>query len=197
MILNGTAKIISNLPMEHKISKDEVNKLCRQGELYGYKLRKENFQPWLIPVDSFALYLSYHSLIATDFLTMNDEDLKQCEPDVLQFINKTLPWLSEVYREETYTIKQLSDIFHESVSETYNRFHPKSISHIFYPDCLKAKDLIYATQVIKYLSANPIELTYLTHKHHELLDQGNFQEAEKIRHFLMLQSYYKVYGYFK
>lgn len=182
-----SAQKIASLPIYPDFSVQQLNRLCREGKLYGYKLTEGNFKPWIIPEESFALYLKYHPILLIGFMEM-DMDYDR-GGELTMFVNKVKEYLNRS-RSDSYTLAQLSYIFDKPENQIAAWM---GISKGFY-FIGKRIITIQELEVIKFLSANPRRLEALEERHKLLLAKGDSAESA-VRHILMLHSYYKSNGY--
>lgn len=183
-----SAQIIASLPMNPGFSTSQINRLCREGKLYGYKVKEENFEPWIIPEDSFALFLKYSPILLIGFMEM---DMKYDRGgELTMFVDKVKKYLSKNYTEESYTLTQLSYIFDKPTNQIATWFHISCFAHFI----LKSHINISALDVVRYLAANPNRLNVLKERHKLLLANGDHTESA-VRHLLMLHAYYESNGH--
>lgn len=183
-----STQIIVGLPMQLDLSIREINALCRKGELYAYKIKNEAFEPWIIPEDSFALYLKYHPLLLQDFIELDMSYDKGSE--YTMFVNKVMSCLTKSYRDETYTLKQLSYIFDKPENQISAWFDISKFMYLV----VGRRINVPALEVVQHLSANPTRLEVLKERHKFLLAKGDPAESA-VRHLLMLQAYYAANGH--
>lgn len=183
-----SAQKIASLPLPIDFSVQKVNRLCREGSIYGYKCQEGNFEPWTIPEDSFALYLNYNPILLVSFAEM--DMTYDREGELAMFVKKVKQHLSKSYNSESYTLEQLSIIFDKPANQIATWF---GISNMFY---LLAKRIItiQVLEVIKFLRVNPNRLEQLKEYHKLLLAKGDEKESA-VRHILMLYAYYESNGY--
>lgn len=183
-----SAQIIASLPLHIDFPVSKVNKLCREGIIYGYKHKEGNFEPWIISEDSFALYLKYNPLLFSEF---DELDMTyDREGELRMFVEKVKSYLHKSYKDESYTLEQLSMIFDKPINQIAAWF---KISNIF---CFVAKKAItiQLLQVIRFLRANPNRLEELRERQKLLLAKGDERESA-VRHLLMLYAYYESNKY--
>lgn len=194
--MQSSAKIIARLPMEPRFCISDINKMCRNGEIYGYKIKDKRFEPWTITPESFGLYLAYHPVLLSIFVNMDNIELQTIGQEVYDFYKNVCGSFTKNHLDTQLTFDDLSKIFDESVFETYKHFYPKcSRFRYFYQIYIKHQNKIPILRVIKYLCANPNVLRYLQYRYQSLLELENSTELSLIQYLLMLQSYYSYYGY--
>lgn len=168
----------------------DATKLCRDGELFGFKAREGSFVPWTISTTSLAMYLKYHPIILQTVIepskitNFGDDDMK-----IVRAINGAL---SHNTNDENYNYEQLSNIFGVPMNEIMTVFKaPKSFFKLPF---LSRLTYISADDVCKTLNSNPQYVEKLQNRHKELLANGDIMESSA-RHLLMLYSYYKQHGH--
>ena len=191
--MSGNAKIISKIPMYPRMTVQEVNKLCREKKLFGYKLKDANFEPWIITPESFSLYLKYRPLIGAGFLAADPDEVAEAGDDVTEFVHEVFQAFS-INWTEGYKIKELALIFNEPWIRTLKRFHPRFT--IFHSWCvyLTGDKNIDILKIVQYLTASPHAFEYLRIHHIDLLYK-NSDEEPLLRYILMRQMYYATYGH--
>lgn len=185
-----SAQIIAALPMCPDFSTSQVNKLCREGKLYGYKVGDGNFEPWIIPEESFALYLLYNPVYLNAFKSMDFDPYIWRGTDVVKFVEDVKKLLKRNWGDETYTISQLSYIFDVPKNQILAWFKVPRMFHFI----LWSNGTLQAIDVVQFLERNPKRLEALKERHKLLLAKGGAEESA-VRHLLMLHAYYKSNGY--
>lgn len=190
-----TTKDIANLPgnFEFKTAND-VAKLCREGKIFAYR-KEENFAPWEISSESFAMYLSYNkarkkSYFNSQFsenLFKKDEHMKK----VVSAINNALGHQID-QKEESYTVDQVSDILQIPKNQVQSIFISSSLPVRFFARIISSR--IPVLKILDYLKIHPEQVTVLQNRHREMLEKKDPRES-LIRHTLMLYAYYKDNGY--
>lgn len=193
-----TTKDVANLPGNFEFhTPNDVAKLCREGKIFGYR-RKENFSPWEIPAESFAIYLSYSSAREKTYLDSQTELFISGEDDhmkkVVMAINHAMGRQINL-KEETYTIDQISDILFLPKNQIQSMFINSSWPINFLSRIMSSTlNRIPVIRVLDYLKTHPDQLSALQDRHAEMLERKDPRES-LIRHTLMLYAYYKDNGY--
>lgn len=192
----GSAKMIANLPMHPGLSVNEINRLCRTKQLYGFKLKDRPFEPWIIPAESFALYLKYHPTLMNAFFDMSVEDIGHFDDNMIDYYSWIHNGIRRKCPEYTYTISELAPIFTRSIGYTYEMFLKTNWLSIFKPTFLKAKKAIPIIDIVKYLCIDPETLKALRFHHVIVLEDKKYHLERDIRYILMAHMYYTTYGHF-
>lgn len=181
------AKMIASLPMWPDFSIRMVNGLCRDGKLYAYKRNQDvPFEPWVIPHESFAVYLWYNPVYANAFNHMDTTGLRG---DIMDFINAVKSYSR---KDETYTLTQLSYIFNIPKNQIAKWFGIPKVSYILRFGAIEVSTIA----VVEYLEQHSEQLEALKDRHQMLLSSGGDME-QSVRHLLMLYAYYKSNGYLR
>lgn len=196
MMIYGNAKLIASLPMYPNFSVQKINRLCRNKKLYGFKKNLGPFAPWIIPVDSFALYLLYHPVLAEGFYNLNADNLMGSSEKIQDFYAAVHSSFRNRYKRYEYTVSELSTFFDITVSSTYKRFVQKQWYSVFLTEKVKGNTKVPLERVLKILCTNRDLVNSLEYHHFILVnyDSDHRQERE-IEKLLMLYTYYNTYGY--
>lgn len=185
--MNISAKDLASLPMWPTFTTRQVNQLCRDQRIYAYKTSSEPFTPWIIPIESIAMYSFYHPTYREAILKM---DLTGLGEHFMRIGNELKRCCSEnLSKEETYTIEQLSWIFDAPINQVLTWFNERFLPFTFF----QKKKEVPALKVSQFLENHRDRLKMLQERHDALLAKGDFME-DQVRHLLMLYTYYKSNG---
>lgn len=180
-----TTKDLASLPWGLFSTPADVSALCRTGQLYAFKQKQGQFDVWVIPAESVALWLKSDIVRMASYVSMEVKDVGDDNLRVLKAIGR---WLDKNYDDEIYSVQDLSEIFNVPKNQIIVWMEGSS--------SLKAKILSRWNsrydifEVTKMLDANPDRFEMLTDRHKMCLANGDLMES-KIRHILMLYVYYK------
>lgn len=176
MSVNGSTKLIALLYMSPSMTSDTISKLCREKKMYGYRKSTKSFEPWVIPAESFSLYLRYNKW-PYDLYTLNDQ--------TQEFMKEVDKYRTKSYLKETFSIGEIIALLGIPYKMAIRLFITKNpILSLF---CSK-DDRVPSTKLIRFLCGSPTLLSALSYRQEDELQ-------EKRDYILMLQTYYATYGY--
>lgn len=192
-----TSKEICALPMGDFFPYSRsVSELCKGKKIFAFKDNKSRYAAWKIPTESFAIFLFFTEDIYHAFVDMErtwvpywkerDINMYKIANSIRSYLNK-IPFMFG----ETYTTKQISDIFDMPKKEVISIFFSNSIGEKIrakVPSLPKEKAVSWRT-VSDYLHTHPDKVQYLYDKWARLSKEGS-DEAYTMQHLLMMYEYY-------
>lgn len=182
--------------MQDFSSTEKVNRLCREKKLYGYKANPSApFEPWLIPAESFALYLRYGPYSTEQsYLEMDRVNIERNGGDMDLFVKTVDLFMATTHSTEFYTVEELAQIFDLPIAAACQMFLRRTFFNAILPVSCKRKKQVALSRVMKFLSASKHYRNGLELRHQALLEVNDSLEP-KVRHILMLYMYYNQHGY--
>lgn len=176
-----TIKRIGELLPGCGMSHECVYTLCRSKKLYSIVYNGQI----MIPEESLIFYMKYN-LVLTEILAKNEggADLMRDRNEIMEHM-RNMPDLCD----ETYTKKQVANIFGVDIKRINKELRAKSFKNIFNP-----WQEITIFSILFYLKHNPDAKSRLEDRHTTLLANGDYLEST-VRHILMLSMYYETNGY--
>lgn len=184
-----TTSDIGGFPMEGIETSKQVSALCRTNRLWGYKNDKGPFSRWLIPVESFAIYLHENPELKKNFECMCDVNYgywKERDHHMVKIVDAIKKALN-IYSpsnppKEMITVEMLSKIFDLPKNQIEAMFLSKT------QRIVTRRELVPVADVLEFLHKSPSFLDLLYQRRSQLVEEKNPDERY-VGHLLMLYEY--------
>lgn len=171
------------------LSKREITEHCQNKNIYGWKSMEQPAR-WLVPSESFAMYLRYNPSLKRIFYNQEKEILGDEKMSKYKRIKDELENATSIANEE-YKLADLTDILEIDFINWLRNNHSINAFQRRFP---KFSSPIPVVRVIRYLHENPEAHKKLENLHMKLVSKNDLREP-MVRHLLMLYTYYISNGY--